>query len=155
MLKDCKKIGASKNKDDEYISKNKSRNRREARHVSVYRPADFTDQAWNKLLKVIIKVERSFKKFDAKTKEFIVSGETAYYVATKVFDAKTFSQIIRGHWGIENKNHYVRDVSMDEDNQDQKKSSKYGSVAQFFIKSNENQQIGKHRKRFVQKCDES
>lgn len=29
--------------------------------------------------------------------------------------AEKFNSIIRGHWSIENKNHYVRDVAMKED----------------------------------------
>ncbi|MBC7953927.1 MAG: transposase [Rhodospirillaceae bacterium] len=31
------------------------------------------------------------------------------------FPATAWAAAIRGHWGIENRNHYVRDVSCDED----------------------------------------
>ena len=29
--------------------------------------------------------------------------------------ASTWADVVRGHWGIENRNHYVRDVSCNED----------------------------------------
>lgn len=41
--------------------------------------------------------------------------DTAYYVATTLEQAQGYAQIIRGHWGIENRNHYVRDVTLKED----------------------------------------
>ena len=115
LLKDCKKISINRKKDAQYISKNKGRNRIENRCVSVYHQPDFTDQNWNKNLKAVIKVKRSFEKFNPQTKKFVANGETAYYVSTEVFSARIFSRIIRGHWGIENENHYVKDVSMGED----------------------------------------
>lgn len=48
----------------------------------------------------------------------LVSSETSYYltsVAADRADAQQLGQHVRGHWGIENKVHYVRDVDFDED----------------------------------------
>jgi predicted transposase YbfD/YdcC len=43
-------------------------------------------------------------------------GEVAYYVSSAAaLPAIAWAAAIRGHWGIENRNHYVRDVSCDED----------------------------------------
>lgn len=43
-------------------------------------------------------------------------GEVAYYVSSATgLPACAWGAVIRGHWGIENRNHYVRDVSCDED----------------------------------------
>jgi len=43
-------------------------------------------------------------------------GEVATYVSSADgLRASTWADIIRGHWGIENRNHYVRDVSCNED----------------------------------------
>lgn len=43
--------------------------------------------------------------------------EVAYYLSsTSGLSAATFAAAIRGHWGIENRNHYVRDVTFGEDN---------------------------------------
>jgi len=43
-------------------------------------------------------------------------GEVAYYISSATgLPATTWGDIIRGHWGIENRQHYVRDVTCDED----------------------------------------
>jgi predicted transposase YbfD/YdcC len=41
--------------------------------------------------------------------------ETSFYISTVVLSAREFCQGIRSHWGLENRNRYVRDVSMGED----------------------------------------
>jgi predicted transposase YbfD/YdcC len=41
--------------------------------------------------------------------------ETRYYVASFVESAEAFAQWIRDYWGVENKVHYVRDVTQGED----------------------------------------
>ncbi|UBF25865.1 ISAs1 family transposase [Kovacikia minuta CCNUW1] len=44
-----------------------------------------------------------------------VSRETRYYIASFVDTAQAFAERIRGYWGVENKVHYVRDVTQGED----------------------------------------
>lgn len=44
-----------------------------------------------------------------------VSTETRYYVASFIETAQAFADRIRGYWGVENKVHYVRDVTQGED----------------------------------------
>lgn len=44
-----------------------------------------------------------------------VSHETRYYVASFIETAQAFAERIRGYWGVENKVHYVRDVTQGED----------------------------------------
>jgi len=44
-----------------------------------------------------------------------VERETRYYISSLSLTAKEFSQRIRGYWGVENKVHYVRDVTQGED----------------------------------------
>lgn len=71
---------------------------------------------WNESVKTIITIERKTKIFNTKTKHFEERGEIAFYISTaNIFSAKEFGVIIRSHWGIENSNHYVRDVSLRED----------------------------------------
>ena len=53
--------------------------------------------------------------FDTKTNTWKNSDETAFYISTIVLSARDFCLAIRNHWGIENRNHYVRDVTMGED----------------------------------------
>jgi predicted transposase YbfD/YdcC len=44
-----------------------------------------------------------------------IQNETRYYISSLTATAKEFSQRIRGYWGVENKVHYVRDVTQGED----------------------------------------
>lgn len=64
-------------------------------------------------LKVLIRVEseRRFKKGGKPRLE----TETRYYVASFLESAESLAQRIRGYWGVENKVHYVRDVTQGED----------------------------------------
>ncbi len=41
--------------------------------------------------------------------------ETAFYLSSVMLPAATFAHAIRSHWSIENKNHWVRDVTLAED----------------------------------------
>jgi predicted transposase YbfD/YdcC len=63
----------------------------------------------------IIKVERQKDISDTKKKQWKKKNETAYYISTILLTAEEFCIAIRNHRGIENRNHYVRDVSMNED----------------------------------------
>ena len=48
----------------------------------------------------------------------MTSTETAFYLTSLPADLATpaqLDQLVRGHWGIENRVHYVRDVTYDED----------------------------------------
>jgi predicted transposase YbfD/YdcC len=60
-------------------------------------------------LKTVIKVE-SERQLRYKT-EF----STRYYISDLTESAFEFYQRIRGYWGVENKVHYVRDVTQGED----------------------------------------
>ncbi|MCP4359234.1 MAG: ISAs1 family transposase, partial [Chloroflexi bacterium] len=67
------------------------------------------------LVKVIIKVTRYRRVFDTKTKTWKESDEVSYYISTIDLSARLFCQAIRNHWGIENRDHHVRDVTLGED----------------------------------------
>lgn len=64
-------------------------------------------------LKTLIKVEsqRRFKQGG----RLLVETETRYYIASFIESAEQFAHRIRGYWGVENKVHYVRDVTQGED----------------------------------------
>lgn len=95
----------------------RERNRIEKREVTVFHKNKYDlGDTWNEFLKTVIRVERNIRTFNTKTKLFERSDETAFYVSTtNSLSAKEFGKIIRSHWGIENSNHYVRDVSLRED----------------------------------------
>ncbi len=50
--------------------------------------------------------------------DVLISSETAYYltsVPAGLAGPVELDGLVRGHWGIENRVHYVRDVTFDED----------------------------------------
>ena len=73
------------------------------------------DEDWASHIQTVISVKRSTEVFDTKNKRYVNRNETALYAANCILTAKQAHQIIINHWGVENKNHYVRDVSLCED----------------------------------------
>lgn len=68
--------------------------------------------AWPGLTTLIqVERQRRFKKGGQPRLE----TETSYYVASFLEPVETIAQRIRGYWGVENKVHYVRDVTQGED----------------------------------------
>jgi predicted transposase YbfD/YdcC len=117
LLADCERISKEQKPDNSFSSKDTKRGRVENRHVSVFHivAPNFADTFWNTFLKSVVTVERACTRFDVSAKKMIESKEISYYVSTTILNAKKANTIIRGHWGIENRNHYVKDVSMNED----------------------------------------
>ncbi len=116
LLKDCQTIAETTTPDEVYQEPvTKTRNRIESRKVEIFIDPILTHaQKWS-LVKVVVKVERFRQLFDTKTKSWKNSDETSFHISTIVLRAQEFCQAIRNHWGIENRNHYVRDVTMGED----------------------------------------
>lgn len=69
-------------------------------------------QSWPGL-KTVIRVESECQIIRHNHVE--VKSETRYYISSLSATAKEFSDRIRGYWGVENKVHYVRDVTQQED----------------------------------------
>ncbi len=70
---------------------------------------------WSGLIASIIRVERSTLTRTAKDGMRRPREEISFYVCSTPLSAKRAAEAIRGHWGIENRNHYVRDVALQED----------------------------------------
>lgn len=116
LFDDCKRIAATVKPDDIYQEPLvKTRNRLESRTASVYFCPLLTHFVEWKSVKMIIKVQRYRKKYDTKRKKWCESHEIAYYISTIALNAETACVAVRNHWGIENRNHYVRDVTLKED----------------------------------------
>ena len=116
LLNDCQTLSETTTPDEVYQEPmTKTHSRIESRKVEIFiSPCLTDDQQWA-LVKVVIKVQRYRQLFDTKTKTWKNSHETSFYISTIVLSAQEFCHAIRNHWGIENRNHYVRDVTMRED----------------------------------------
>ena len=119
LLKKCQQLTNSYNPKDQSQSREKGRGRRETRVITVFQFPKYLQaklgSVWEEYIKVVIKIERKRKVFNTKEKEWKSCTEYSYYISTVLFSAKKFNHIIRDHWGIENRNHYVRDVTLEED----------------------------------------
>jgi len=89
--------------------------------------------------------------------ERTVQGKTTvemrYYISSATLDAKRFAHAVRGHWGIENRLHWVLDVAFNEDQCRVRKG--YGAenlavlrhIALNAIKQEKTAKLGVHNKR--------
>lgn len=64
-------------------------------------------------LETLIRVESERQVIKAQVTE--VSTETRYYISSLKATAAVLARRIQGYWGVENKVHYVRDVTQGED----------------------------------------
>jgi len=116
LLRDCQTLSATTRPDAVYQEPViKSRNRIECRRVELFIAPVLTERQQWRLVEVVIKVHRFRQRFETKTKTWKNSDETAFYISTTLLSAQQFGQAIREHWGTENRNHYVRDVTLGED----------------------------------------
>ena len=86
---------------------NKGHGRIEKRTVSITHQLDGIPNFPG--LQSVIRVESERQVHRANIIE--VSREIRYYVASFIETAQAFAERIRGYWGVENKVHYVRDVT--------------------------------------------
>ena len=63
----------------------------------------------------VIRVKRLTLMRRAKDGMWERREDISFYVCSAPVSAKKSAEAIRGHWGVENKNHYVGDVAMLED----------------------------------------
>ncbi len=92
----------------QYIATERTRNRVTTRMVQVFNDLTGISDSWVGL-KSLIKVERTG------TRGGKAYHQVAYYISSLVGSAVDFAHGIRGHWGIENRLHWVKDVVFDED----------------------------------------
>jgi len=118
LKENCKKIVLKWKIIWEYKTEEKARNRIETRIITSYKFEEILEdlpKEWWSYIKEVIKVKRTTKRKNTKTKQYEESFEESFYLSTIDLDIKEYSRIIRWHWAIENKNHYVKDVTFNED----------------------------------------
>ena len=97
--------------EETYQQINKGHGRIEKRTISICQTLDGVRQ-WPGLQTLIrVESERQVKKGGQSQ----VTQETRYYITSLIASARDLGQRIRGYWGVENKVHYVRDVTQAED----------------------------------------
>jgi Transposase len=102
---------------DYHVEETRGRGRTEIRKTFIYKDLSGISNEWIALRR-IIRIERYVYKKNKK------SHETAYYISDIASNkARHFAKHIRGHWGIENRLHWVKDVNMKEDDSKIKKGS--------------------------------
>jgi predicted transposase YbfD/YdcC len=94
-----------------YQQINKGHGRVEKRHVSICQNLDGI-RPWPGLT-TLIQVKSERQVFTHNVIE--VTNETRYYISSLSETAQEIAERIRGYWGVENKVHYVRDVTQGED----------------------------------------
>jgi predicted transposase YbfD/YdcC len=70
---------------------------------------------WKPLIKGSVRVTRDVLHRSAKTSLRSSTSEVAYYLAGSAVSASHSATAIRSHWHVENKLHYTRDVTFQED----------------------------------------
>ena len=90
--------------------------RQEHRCVEVFDVAGRLPPAWQGLIACAARIARLCWCKDTRTGLWRARREVAYYVSQSQLDAESFGHAVRAHWGIENRNHHVRDRILGEDN---------------------------------------
>ena len=118
LLKDCERTAREQKPASTHRTHTRAHGRKEKRTVTAYPVLDFFTPREKELWPTVASVLHCYRErstFATKTKQWTVSEEHSFYVGTRTFTAREADCYIRRHWYIENKNHYVRDVSMHED----------------------------------------
>ncbi len=101
---------------DSYETVDRGRHgRQEHRHVEVFDTAGQLDAPWQTLVSCVARVSRLTYIKDTRSGLWPTREEVGYYPCQTRHGAKVLGCAIRAHWGIENRAHYVRDVTLGED----------------------------------------
>ena len=89
--------------------------RQEHRRVEVFDTTGQLDASWQTLIGCVARVSRLTYTKDTRSGLWSTREEVGYYPCQTSYGAKFLGCAIRAHWGIENRAHYVRDVTLGED----------------------------------------
>src|SRR3954470_7752269 len=89
--------------------------RQEHRRVEVFAVADRLPPEWRGTIACAAPVSRLSWWKDTRARPWRPRREVAYYVSQLRLDAEDFGRAVRAHWGIENRDHHVRDRTLGED----------------------------------------
>ena len=89
--------------------------RQEHRRVEVFEAEGRLPPGWRRAIARAARVSRSCWCKDTRTGLWARGEEVALYACQARLDAATFGRAVRAHWGIENRDHHVRDRILGED----------------------------------------
>jgi predicted transposase YbfD/YdcC len=89
--------------------------RQEHRRVEVFEVDGRLDRDWRPWIACAARVTRLTWRKDTRTGLWTRAEEVALYVCQVRLDAASFGRAVRAHWGIENRDHHVRDRTLRED----------------------------------------
>jgi predicted transposase YbfD/YdcC len=116
LREDVEAVATAAEPVDTATASDRGHHRSETRAVAVFDAHQaVAGTEWEDLVASIIQVTRTTHKRNSKTGLWDTTASVAYYLASKPAPASIFADAIRSHWGIENRNHYPRDVAFDED----------------------------------------
>jgi len=117
LRKAVEEIAKTSQAIDVYRSEERKRGRNEIREVEIYEPVKNMPEGWESI-NTIIRVVRE------RTIKGEIQKEESYYISSlSSKKAKEFANGIRGHWSIENRLHWVKDVMQNEDKSGIKKNN--------------------------------
>ena len=89
--------------------------REEHRRVELFAVAGRLPPEWREVVACAARITRLSWCKDTRTGLWRPRREVAYYVSQVRLDAEDFGRAVRAHWGIENRDHHVRDRTLRED----------------------------------------
>jgi predicted transposase YbfD/YdcC len=93
----------------------RSHGRHETRTVDTFDVRGKLDPEWDGLIVQAARVARLTWHKDTRPGLWHATEEVSFYACQVALSAEAFAQAVRGHWAIENRSHYVRDVTFGED----------------------------------------
>jgi hypothetical protein len=109
-------LRAERDPVDRYETADRGRHgRQEHRRVEVFEVADRLPPEWRGTIACAARVSRLSWCKDTRAGLWRPRREVAYYVSQVPLDAAAFGRAVRSHWGIENRDHHVRDRVLRED----------------------------------------
>lgn len=98
-----------------YETTDRRHGRQEHRLVEVFEVGDVLDADWKPHIACVVRVSRLTYLKDTRSGLWPTREDIGHYACQILLDAPTAARAVRAHWGIENRAHYVRDVTLAED----------------------------------------
>lgn len=114
LLETCESLGLHRDASQCNVHHDKAHGRIETRVVHTFDVPDYwLPDEWQSMVAQLARIERTVER--RTRKGWTRTAETAWWISTTPMSAADFQLAIRGHWSVENRNHHVRDVSLQED----------------------------------------